>query len=77
VLVNNAGIAGFIDMLEPGALQAFDRVLAVNLRGTFMCSKVQFSYARYQHLKRVLTCTCSVLCGVHGEGWQRWGDRQH
>jgi NAD(P)-dependent dehydrogenase (short-subunit alcohol dehydrogenase family) len=39
VLVNNAGVGGSrlpVDELEP---EDFDRVIAVNLRGTFLCAK--------------------------------------
>jgi NAD(P)-dependent dehydrogenase (short-subunit alcohol dehydrogenase family) len=38
VLVNNAGIPGNAPFLKL-ALHEFDRVLAVNLRGTFLCSQ--------------------------------------
>jgi glucose 1-dehydrogenase len=42
-LVNNAGIqiAQDSDLLEPGA---FDRVLAVNLRGAFLCARQQIRH---------------------------------
>jgi len=38
VLVNNAGIAIFKPLLET-SVQEWDRVMAVNLRGTFLCTK--------------------------------------
>jgi len=38
VLINNAGISPFKPMFELTAAE-FDRVLSVNLRGTFLCSK--------------------------------------
>jgi NAD(P)-dependent dehydrogenase (short-subunit alcohol dehydrogenase family) len=38
VLVNNAGISARAPLLEL-KLEAFDRVLAVNLRGTFLCAQ--------------------------------------
>lgn len=43
VLVNNAGISHNVPFLELPAAE-FDRVLGVNLRGTFLCSQ---AFARY------------------------------
>lgn len=38
-LINNAGIGGFGSLYEPDAVARFDRVLAVNLRGTYLCAR--------------------------------------
>ncbi|MEB3100194.1 glucose 1-dehydrogenase [Ferviditalea candida] len=47
VLMNNAGIGKNSPMLEL-PLADFDRVIAVNLRGTFLCSQQAASYMRKQ-----------------------------
>eukprot|EP00696_Hemimastix_kukwesjijk_P017360 gnl/Hemi2/5994_TR2082_c0_g1_i1.p2 gnl/Hemi2/5994_TR2082_c0_g1~~gnl/Hemi2/5994_TR2082_c0_g1_i1.p2 ORF type:complete len:284 (+),score=106.27 gnl/Hemi2/5994_TR2082_c0_g1_i1:70-852(+) len=39
VLVNNAGLSEFGDLFADDAVQKWDRVLGVNLRGTFLCSR--------------------------------------
>jgi NAD(P)-dependent dehydrogenase (short-subunit alcohol dehydrogenase family) len=40
VLINNAGIGRFDDAnIFDAGMEGFDRVIAVNLRGTFMCAK--------------------------------------
>jgi NAD(P)-dependent dehydrogenase (short-subunit alcohol dehydrogenase family) len=40
ILINNAGIGRFNDAnIFDSAMEGFDRVIAVNLRGTFMCAK--------------------------------------
>lgn len=46
-LINNAGISRNAPMLEL-ALEDFDRVLAVNLRGTFICSQQAAMYMKRQ-----------------------------
>ena len=38
IIVNNAGISSVGNILETSA-EEFDRVMAVNLRGVFLCSK--------------------------------------
>lgn len=38
ILINNAAISGFGSMFE-NSIETWDRVLSVNLRGPFMCSK--------------------------------------
>ncbi len=40
VLVNNAGIYPFFDMMADDAVAQFDRVIQVNLRGSFLCSRL-------------------------------------
>lgn len=40
VLINNAGIGGFMNIFDENAIKNFDRVIGLNLRGTFICSKV-------------------------------------
>ncbi len=39
-LINNAGIGSFMDVLSPDAVKNFDKVIGINLRGSFMCAKV-------------------------------------
>jgi len=39
VLVNNAGIGGFLDLFAADSVANFDRVISINLRGAFVCSK--------------------------------------
>jgi NAD(P)-dependent dehydrogenase (short-subunit alcohol dehydrogenase family) len=39
-LINNAGIGGFLDIFDENAVKNFDRVIGLNLRGTFICTKV-------------------------------------
>lgn len=39
-LVNSAGIGGFMDIFDKNAIKNFDKVIGLNLRGTFVCSKV-------------------------------------
>eukprot|EP01087_Luapelamoeba_hula_P014165 TRINITY_DN4108_c0_g1_i1.p1 TRINITY_DN4108_c0_g1~~TRINITY_DN4108_c0_g1_i1.p1 ORF type:complete len:299 (+),score=60.77 TRINITY_DN4108_c0_g1_i1:28-924(+) len=39
VLINNAGVSTFGGIFDDGAISLFDRVLAINVRGTYMCTK--------------------------------------
>lgn len=39
ILVNNAGLSKFGDLFAPDSVKLFDQVLAVNLRGPFLCSR--------------------------------------
>ena len=39
ILVNNAGIAGPVEYIEDVTLEAWEKTMAVNLRGVFLCCK--------------------------------------
>jgi len=39
VLINNAGVSWFGSMFEEKAVELFDRVIAINVRGPYLCSK--------------------------------------
>ncbi|MGH7911561.1 MAG: SDR family NAD(P)-dependent oxidoreductase [Candidatus Dormibacteraceae bacterium] len=49
ILVNNAGMGGGQHRLHELEPDAFDRVVAVNLRGTFLCSKFALPHFLAQH----------------------------
>jgi NAD(P)-dependent dehydrogenase (short-subunit alcohol dehydrogenase family) len=44
ILVNNAGIDGAVSTLSEYPIEAFDAVIAVNLRGTFLCLRYAIPY---------------------------------
>lgn len=39
VLINNAGVSWFGSMFEDNAVDLFDRVMAINVRGPYLCAK--------------------------------------
>ncbi len=45
VLFNNAGIAEFADV-EEAALESWERIMAVNVTGTFLCSQAALPYMK-------------------------------
>ena len=54
VLANNAGIGGGMARLHEIEPADFDRVIAVNLRGTFLCSKYAIPHFLAQHDGRIV-----------------------
>ena len=46
VLVNNAGIGGFIPLDDPDAERVWQRVLAVNLTGAYLCARYAVPYMK-------------------------------
>ncbi len=58
VLVNNAGIADpFMGSLEEVPVPDFDKVLAVNLRGTFLCAKYSLPLLRKAKAPAIVNIT--------------------
>lgn len=39
ILINNAGLSTFGDLFAPNSVELFEKVINVNLKGTFLCSK--------------------------------------
>ena len=54
ILVNNAGIGGGVVRLHEVEPADFDRVVSVNLRGTFLCSKYAIPHFLAQHDGRII-----------------------
>lgn len=65
VLVNNAAVLMPAKPVENTTLDEMDRLLAVNVRGTFLCCK-----HAYAHLKKTRGCVVNVssMAGIYGEG---------
>lgn len=63
VLVNNAGIAQFGGMEEIGA-DAFQRVMAVNVTGTFLCSRAALPALRREGGAIVNVASIAGLVGI-------------
>jgi 3-oxoacyl-[acyl-carrier protein] reductase len=63
VLVNNAGFGVFREITEM-SVEEFDNVLAVNLRGTFLCMKYVLPHMYRQRSGNVVTI--SSIAGKHG-----------
>jgi L-rhamnose 1-dehydrogenase len=59
ILVNNAGICPFADFLDLTE-ETWDRVFAVNLRGTFLCSQAVARVMVEQKIKGRIVCMSSV-----------------
>jgi NAD(P)-dependent dehydrogenase (short-subunit alcohol dehydrogenase family) len=67
VLANNAGIGGGMARLHEIEPADFDRVIAVNLRGTFLCSKYAIPHFLAQHDGRIInTASTYGLIGAPG-----------
>jgi NAD(P)-dependent dehydrogenase (short-subunit alcohol dehydrogenase family) len=67
ILVNNAGIGGGIVRLHEIEPADFDRVIAVNLRGTFLCSKYAIPHFLAQHDGRIVNMASTYgLIGAPG-----------
>jgi 3-oxoacyl-[acyl-carrier protein] reductase len=70
ILVNNAGIYEILSFEEVTEEQ-WDRVLAVNLKGVFLCSQAVVGQMKSQREGRIINMSSSagktggVLCGVH------------
>lgn len=54
ILANNAGVGGTRARLHELEPEDFDRVINVNLRGTFLCSKYALPYFLAQHDGRIV-----------------------
>jgi NAD(P)-dependent dehydrogenase (short-subunit alcohol dehydrogenase family) len=67
ILVNNAGIGGGQHRLHELEPADFDRVINVNLRGTFLCSKYAIPHFLGQHDGRIVnTASTYGLIGAPG-----------
>ena len=54
ILVNNAGVFGFGSPLDETPLEAWENVMAVNLRGPFLCTREGFKIMKKQRGGRVI-----------------------
>ena len=68
ILVNNAGIGGG-GRIEDLPTDEFDRIIATNLRGTFLCSRAAFRVMR--QVGNGLIINMSSVCGV--DAWAGTG----
>lgn len=59
ILVNNAGICPFVDFLDLTE-EVWDRVFAVNLKGTFLCSQAVARVMIEQKIKGRIICMSSI-----------------
>jgi len=67
ILVNNAGIGGGMARLHEIDPADFDRVISVNLRGTFLCSKYAIPHFLAQHDGRIVNMASTYgLIGAPG-----------
>src|SRR5687768_9979294 len=64
VLVNNAAVLTPMAAVQDTSVEEFDRIVAVNFRGTYLCCRFA-----YPHLARGRGCVVNVssMSGVHGE----------
>jgi NAD(P)-dependent dehydrogenase (short-subunit alcohol dehydrogenase family) len=65
VLVNNAGIAEFASV-EESSLESFQRIMAVNLTGTFLCSKAALPALRKSGGSIVNIASIAGIIGIPG-----------
>ena len=67
ILVNNAGIGGGMARLHEIDPADFDRVISVNLRGTFLCSRYAIPHFLAQHDGRIVNMASTYgLIGAPG-----------
>jgi L-rhamnose 1-dehydrogenase len=59
ILVNNAGICPFVEFLDVSE-EVWDRVFAVNLKGTFLCSQAVARVMVEQGIKGRIVCISSI-----------------
>ena len=59
ILVNNAGICPFMEFLDLTE-EVWDRVFAVNMKGTFLCSQAVARVMVEQGIKGRIVCTSSI-----------------
>lgn len=70
ILVNNAGICPMTPLLEISAAE-WDRVMAINLKGVFLCSQAAVPIMRRQHSGKIINISSSagqmggIAVGVH------------
>ncbi len=82
VLINNAGVSWFGDMWQDGAVDLYDRVLAINLRGPYLCARYATILAMqpsgkgtppglhtHTHTKRAESESRKQRCTLHLEVW--------
>lgn len=64
ILINNAAVLTPTESVEKTSLEEFDKLISVNLRGTFLLCK-----AAFPHLKKSKGCILNIssMAGVHGE----------
>ena len=68
LLVNNAGGGAGLVPAEEVALDAFDRTLEVNLRGTFLCSRAAFHPMKERGFGRIVNVSSqAALVALPGE----------
>jgi NAD(P)-dependent dehydrogenase (short-subunit alcohol dehydrogenase family) len=65
ILVNNAGISSVGNILETSA-EEFDRVMAVNLRGVFLCSKYAVAHMVAQEPAGGILVNIASVAGMIG-----------
>ena len=70
ILVNNAGIA-HSSPIEAMALEDFDRVLAVHVRGTFLCTRAALRLMYAQNSGRIIN-TASQLAYIGAPGFAHY-----
>jgi NAD(P)-dependent dehydrogenase (short-subunit alcohol dehydrogenase family) len=68
VLVNNAGGGAGLVAAEDVALDAFDRTVEINLRGTFLCSRAAFASMKKRGYGRIVNVSSqAALVALPGE----------
>lgn len=68
ILLNNAGIGGAVLPLLEQSAEEFDRVLAVNLKGIFLCAKAAAAQMIRQGRGGRIVNTCSIAY-IEGRGF--------
>ena len=77
ILVNNAGIAGPTALVPDVKLEDWDRTLAVNLTGAFLCAKHALPHMIGRNGGRIINITS--VAGLKGYAWRspycasKWG----
>jgi NAD(P)-dependent dehydrogenase (short-subunit alcohol dehydrogenase family) len=68
ILINNSGIAGPTALVHQISLEDWDRTMAVNLTGTFLCSKHVVPHLINQSSGRIINITS--IAGLRGYAWR-------
>lgn len=72
VLINNAAISTFNKPIEEMTINEFDQVIGVNLRGTFICSKLFIEFNKGESFGRIINIA-STRCLQNECNWEAYG----
>jgi len=64
ILINNAGITNYCSQTDELSTELWDRAIAINLRGTFLCSRAVLGHMKKQRYGKIINI--SSLAGQSG-----------